>query len=315
MSIIQRCGIPGSITSCALIFSVLASAQPPVPPAGRGATPQAGQGAPARQPQRPTRKQLLVWCDNSGGGGVHESMNRAMAVLQQMGHDTGLFDATLRTDSRMITKLPIVVHADGRDWPNTRNLDYFDAIFFCGMREIPITLQQGADLLSFVKDDGKGFLAEHGANNAFMSWPAYADMIGAGADNYPWGTQTDVTIVNEDPNFPATKHFPATFRIKDEMYQLTTPYSRDKVHVLLRLDPTSVDMTGPNVHRKDGDFPQAWAKTYGKGRVFVCAFGQASEYWDDPDQKTMWLEAIKWAMGMTNADVTPRPFPAPGGAK
>ncbi len=308
MSFVQRHRVSAAVAAGAFVFSALAFAQAPASPAGRGGAPQGGQ-------QRPARKQLLVWCDNNGGGGYHDSMNRAMAVIQQMGVDTGLYDAHLRTDSHLITKQPIVVRADGRDWTNTRNLDYFDAIFFCGMREIPITLQQAADLLSFVKEDGKGFVAAHAANNAFMSYPPYADMIGAGADNYPWGTTTEVTIINEDPSFPATKHFPATFKVKDEMYQLNAPYARDKVRVVLRLDTSSVDMTNPNVHRKDGDFPQAWAKTYGKGRVFVCAFGQTTESWDDPGMKTMWLESIKWALKLTDADVTPRPMPAAGAPK
>ena len=47
-----------------------------------------------------------------------------MAVIQQMGVETGLFDAYLRTDSQLITKNPIVVNADGTDWRNNKNLDY-----------------------------------------------------------------------------------------------------------------------------------------------------------------------------------------------
>jgi hypothetical protein len=47
-----------------------------------------------------------------------------------------------------------------------RNLDYFDAIFFFGVREIDLTAEQRADLLSFVKDDGKGFVAAHSAITA-----------------------------------------------------------------------------------------------------------------------------------------------------
>ena len=33
------------------------------------------------------------------------------------------------------------------------------------------------------------------------------------------------------------------------------------------------------------------------------------ETWDRPDVQNMYLEAIKWALGMTNADVTPHPMP------
>ena len=292
-----------------VLFTGLALSQPPQQgqqgtPGGRG---QQGPGGRGPQ-QRPTRKQLLVWCDTRGGGAYHESVNEAMGMLQRMGKDTGLFDAYLRTDSQLITKSPIVVNADGQDWRNGRNLNWFDAIFFCGLREVPLTDDQKADLLSFVRDDGKGFIAAHAADTAFMSWPAYAEMLGSNYDGHPWG-QVEAKVINEDPSFPAMKGFPPVFTFKDEMYQVSN-FSREKSRVLLRLDPASVDLKHQGVHRTDGDFPQAWVKTYGKGRVFVCAFGHASEVWDQPEIQTMWREAIKWAMGLTQADVTPRPLPA-----
>ena len=294
-----------------LLFSGIAVSQPPQqqdqqgPPAGRGQ-----QGPPGGRGQRPARKQLLVWCQTDGGGAYHESVNRAMAVLQNMGQVSGLFDAYLRTDSQLITKKPIVVNADGQDWRNNKNLNYFDAIFFCGLREIQLRDDQKADLLSFVRDDGKGFIAAHAADNAFLSWPDYADMLGSNYDGHPWG-QVEGRIINEDPKFPGMNEFPLSFTFNDEMYQVSN-FSREKSRVLLRLDTASVDMKHQGVHRTDGDFPQAWVKSYGKGRVFVCAFGHASAVWDRPDIQGMWREAIKWAMGMTEADTTPRPMqPAP----
>jgi type 1 glutamine amidotransferase len=69
-------------------------------------------------------------------------------------------------------------------------------------------------------------------------------------------------------------------------------------------------MKHTGVNRTDNDFPQAWAGMYGKGRVFFCAFGHEIQTWDNPELQTMWLEAIKWAMGLTNADVRPRPMPS-----
>jgi hypothetical protein len=52
-----------------------------------------------------------------------------------------------------------------------------------------------------------------------------------------------------------------------------------------------------------------WAKQYGKGRVFNVGWGHPDTTWDDPRFQQMMLEGIKWAMGVTKADVTPRPFP------
>ena len=68
-------------------------------------------------------------------------------------------------------------------------------------------------------------------------------------------------------------------------------------------------MMNPRVHRKDHDFAVAWAKMYGKGRVFYSTLGHPVENWDKPEMQTMYLEAIKWAMGLEDADVTPRPAP------
>ncbi len=292
-------GMAGLIVVCGLVLIGGLSAQGPPGPGQRSSGPP--------PPQKPTRKQLLVWCDTTGGGMYHDSVSRAMAVIEKLGRDTGLFDAYLRTDSQLITKHKTSVHANGRDWPVTKTLDWFDAIFFCGLREIPLTDQQFADLMSFVRDDGKGFVAAHTAINAFMSRPEFATMLGSSYDNHPWN-QVDARVIVEDPAFPAVKHFPATFAFRDEMYQVKD-FSRGDARVLLRLDPSSVDLKNANVHRTDNDFPQAWVKSYGKGRVFVCAFGHDRDTWDRPEIQTMWLEAIKWALGMTQADITPRPMP------
>ena len=86
-------------------------------------------------------------------------------------------------------------------------------------------------------------------------------------------------------------------------------FSRDKRRVLMRLQPSTLDLTNKNVRRKDLDFPEAWAKMYGKGRVFYSALGHATETWDNPQIQTMYFEAIKWTLGMSEADVTPRPLP------
>ena len=281
-----------SLAACFLLFSGLLSAQGP--PGRRAA-------------QRPTRKQLLVWCDTRYGGAYHDSVSHAMAVIEKMGRDTGLWDAYLRTDSQLITKQKISVFADGRDWTNNKNLDYFDGIFFFGMREIELTDQQKSDLLSFVRDDGKGFVAAHTADTAFLSWPEFGEMLGARYDGHPWNI-IEAPIIVEDPSFPATKQFPPVFLLRDEMYQAKS-FSRDEIRVLLRLDTSKVDMRHAGVNRTDNDYPQAWVKKYGKGRVFFSAFGHEVQAWDNPMLQTMWLEAIKWSLGLTDADITPRPMP------
>ena len=104
------------------------------------------------------------------------------------------------------------------------------------------------------------------------------------------------------------KQWPSAFVLKDEIYQIRN-FSRDKVRVLMRLDGRKVDLTNPRVHRTDKDFAVTWAKMYGKGRVYYSTLGHPDQNWDRPEMQTMYMEAIKWAMGLVNADVTPRPAP------
>lgn len=287
-----------AVTASSVLIAGALFAQGP-PPGQRG-------GGPPRQ-QKPTRKQVLVWCDTTGGGAYHDSVSHAMAVIEKMGRDTGLFDAYLRTDSQLITKQKISVRANGRDWANNKNLDYFDAIFFYGLREIPLTPQQKADLIAFVKEDGKGLVAAHTAINAFQEYPPFAEMMGAGFDNHPWN-MAEAQVVVEDPSFPGMEGFAPVATLREEWYQVKD-FSRENVRVLMSLDASKVDLKNPNVHRTDNDFPQAWVKMAGKGRIYFSAIGHAPETWDRPEVQKMWLEAIKWALGMTNPDISPRPMP------
>ncbi len=52
--------------------------------------------------------------------------------------------------------------------------------------------------------------------------------------------------------------------------------------------------------------PLVWAKTYGKGRVFYSSFGHDASVWDNRDIRLMYLEAVKWALGLVDGDTTPR---------
>jgi type 1 glutamine amidotransferase len=91
------------------------------------------------------------------------------------------------------------------------------------------------------------------------------------------------------------------------MYQYRAPYSRANVDVLARLDESKLDLTNPNVKRTDRDFPIAWLKTYGKGRVFSSTLGHPDAAWDDTRVQTLYLEGIKWVLRMTDGEVRPHP--------
>jgi type 1 glutamine amidotransferase len=251
-----------------------------------------------RSSRSQTRKQrVLALGDTSTRTYQHAAISHALATVERLGRQSGLYDTCIRTDTQLVTKRK----------SSHRNLDDFDAIFFYSIGELAMTDDQKADLLNFVRDDGKGFVAAHTGNNAFYSWMEFGEMIGGRFDDHPWEL-FDAPVVVEDPAFPAMKAFPLDFTINDEIYQVKE-FSRARVRVLARLDAGKLDLGVTRVHRSDKDFAVAWARRYGKGRVFYSTFGHRPELWDRTDIQGMYLEALKWAMGITDADVTPRPLP------
>jgi type 1 glutamine amidotransferase len=249
------------------------------------------------QAQQAKRKKLLAI--GMSEGFQHDSISHALATIERIGQQSGLWDTYIRTDTQLLTKKKLGM--------NAKNLDYFDAVMFYTTLELPLDDEQKASLLSFVKDDGKGFLGTHSATDTFYKWPEYGEMIGGWFNDHPWHQKVRVNV--EDREFPATKHFPSSFEVTDEIYQFKN-YSRDRVRVLMSLDTSSVDLTKKNVHRDDKDFAVTWVRDYGKGRVFYSSLGHEEQVWDRPDIQQMWLEAVKWAMGMTQGNTTPRPKPA-----
>jgi hypothetical protein len=142
---------------------------------------------------------------------------------------------------------------------NAKNLDDFDAVVFYTGGTLEMDASQQADFLSFVHDDGKGFIGIHSAAITFTKWPAYGEMIGGYFDEHPWGT-FDAPVIVEDPAFPGMKQWPSAFTIADEIYQIKD-FSRTTARVLMRLHPSKLDLANPRVHRKDGDFPVAHLRT------------------------------------------------------
>ena len=245
-------------------------------------------------------KHVLVISQTKGF--EHDSIPTAMAAVYNLGKESGLWDTTLRTDTELITKKDLK--------NNAKNLNYFDVLVFASTTgELDLDDSQKADMLSFIKEDGKGFIGIHAALDTNYNWPEYGEMIGGWFDQHPWMT-FNAPIVNEDPSFPAVRHLPSAFVKFDEIYQ-PKAWSRDKVNVLLSLDPSKLNYdNNPRIHRTDHDFPVAWSKMYGKGRVFYSTLGHTEESWDDPDIRTMYFEAIKWALGMTEGSTASHPRPA-----
>jgi len=248
------------------------------------------------------KKHLLVIGEEKGYR--HESVSHAMATIERLGKQTDLWDTTIRTDTEALTKKKLEY--------NAKNLTNFDAVLFFTGGDLEMDAQQKADFLSFIHDDGKGFIGIHSAAITFTKWPEFVDMVGGTFDEHPWGT-FDAPIIVEDPKFPGMQQWPHAFTLRDEIYQMKS-FSRDKVHVLMSLDASKLDLANAKIHRPDHDFAVTWAKMYGKGRVYYSTLGHPEENWDDPRLQQMYVEAIKWAMGLVDADITPSHLPVSTGA-
>src|SRR5215470_6376803 len=198
---------------------------------GLAALSSPGPAQNARQPKR-----LLLVGEEKGYR--HEAVSHAMATIERLGRETGLWTTTMRTDTEALTKKKLEY--------NAKNLNDFDAVLFFTGGDLEMSAQQKADFLSFIHEDGKGFIGVHSAAITFVDWPEYVEMVGGTYDEHPW-TTFDAPILVEDPGFPGMQQFPHSFTLRDEIYQMKN-YSRDKVRVLMRLDASKLDMNNKSVH-------------------------------------------------------------------
>lgn len=270
---------------------------------------QAAQGRGAGRGNAPARKRVLAWADSRNGRAQHEYVSYALAQLQRIGHESKAYDVIIRTDSDIISFNPKMT--DGKTpasgGPSLSNID---AILFAGHRNVPLDPQQKKDLISAIHDKGIGFVSLFIGMLPNDDFPEMANILGekpASVDVHdPFGG--DAPFINESPDSPFTKHLPAVWNLNTAVYQPDF-YDRNDIQVLLRKDLSKLPPNA-NYTRKDGDYPVAWIKMYGKGRVFVNSIGNSEDLWDNPDLLKMYDEAIKWSLGMTQYDVKPHPLPA-----
>src|SRR5213593_3843691 len=108
---------------------------------GRGQGRGGGRGG-----ARP-RKAVLAWADTRNGIAQHDSVSHALAIVERLGYESGMWDTYIRTDSNIASYQPKMTTGQAASGgPSFNNVD---AIFFMGHRELAIDDQQKADLLKF----------------------------------------------------------------------------------------------------------------------------------------------------------------------
>lgn len=220
-----------------------------------------GPPAPAGTPARV----LMV---TTTAGFRHDSIGTARSVMSSLA-GAGGFTVTATEDLSALS---------------TGSLASYDVVFFAlTTGELPLGTDQRAALTGFVSRGG-GFMGVHSATDTLYSWPEYGQLIGAYFKEHPWTTTASVIV--EDQVHPTTTGLGASFTIREEFYTFREN-PRPHVSVLLRLDAASVNATG--------DYPLAWADSYGAGRVYYNALGHFEDTWRDPRFQQQLTAAIRWA--------------------
>lgn len=297
--------LPGCLLMTALTGFNACAAEVPTPEELaliREATPAAAAVEPAAP-----RKLLVVSLVPTGY--VHSAIPYGEAALAVMAEKTGAFEVTITDDISYFEAGQL--NSFDAVFLNNANNELFIPADYDTLSEVEQSAARGRDvrlresLAGFLRD-GKGLVALHAALAAFREWDAFGDIIGGRFDNHPW--HQEVTIRVEDPGHPLLAAFPAPVLVlKDEIYQVTGPYSRETHRVLLSLDyeQTGAPPKPENVHREDLDFALAWVKPYGRGRVFYCGLGHEHDLFWNPMFLRFLLDGIQFAMGDLQADMTP----------
>jgi type 1 glutamine amidotransferase len=199
----------------------------------------------------------------------HDSIQTARQVMANLASSTRDFTLTATEDLAAL---------------GAANLASYDVLFFAlTSGELELTAEQKAAITAFVSG-GRGFLGAHSATDTLYSWSEYGELIGAYFKEHPWTQQA--TVLVEDGSHPASMGLGDRFSLMEEFYTFREN-PRPRVQVLLRLDSASVNASG--------DFPLAWAHTFGSGRVYYNALGHFSSTWTDQRFQRQLTAAIRWA--------------------
>jgi len=256
---------------------------------------------PAQAVATPKKPRKLLVFDRQGiyNGrqyGGHASIPHANLMAQLMGQKTGAFTATLSSEPAAIS---------------AANLQQYDAVYLNNtVGDVFDTPEMRAAFVAFVANGG-GVVGNHGTSVASPQWTEFGEILGATGASHREPTEK-ATIIVEDPTHPVVRAFDGKpFEYVDEFYRLAAPYARDKVRVLLSIDPIATDMMQGRCFgqclRDDNDYPVAWIRQHGKSRVFYTSLGHNPDVFWDPRMLAMFLAGIQYALGDLEANATPRP--------
>jgi type 1 glutamine amidotransferase len=249
------------------------------------------------QPKKP-RKLLVI--DACVANMSHNTIPHFNYAIEMMGKLTGAFQPVFSND------------LDNLRWPKIKE---WDAIYLNDtVGELFPDLEIRESLLRYVREGG-GLGGWHGSPWASRSWKELGEMVSAA--DAPHRIEPAYLRL-DDAKSPINQAFDgAGMQHTEEFYRFhhdgpTAYYSREKVHVLLSLDPEkSPEMLKPArdgkpmYARPDKDYAVAWIKSYGKGRVYYNSMGHMPETMMSKKIMGHVFAAIQFLLGDLDADTTP----------
>ncbi len=215
------------------------------------------------------RAPIRVLMLTATAGFRHDSIDTARQVMSNLASSSGEMTVTSTEDLSTV---------------NATGLASYDVLFFAlTSGELALSDSQKTAIVEFV-NGGRGFIGVHSATDTLYGWPEYGRLVGAYFKEHPW-TQS-ATVVVEDPAHPAASGIGERFSLLEEYYTFREN-PRPRVQVLLRLDAASVGA--------DGDYPLAWAHSYGNGKAYYNALGHFPGTWADARFQRQIMGAIRWA--------------------
>ena len=249
---------------------------------------------PGKAPATPLKPRRLLIFDVNVGYGGHPSRFAANDAFTLMGTATGAYETVLSRDPQVFQR---------------QSLKQFDAVLLNNTVGLPFedpALQQS--LVEFVYGGG-GLLGIHGSIFTFIdwggkrgdTWPEFGTMLGARGGTHA-SQREHVFVKLDDPTNPVNAVFGRRdFEYRDEFFRVIKPYSRDRVRVLLSIDGQKTDLASHKLpealKKKNGDYPLAWVRHYGRGRVFYSTIGHNSFVFEEKNMLEFYLAAIQFALG------------------
>jgi hypothetical protein len=149
----------------------------------------------------------------------------------------------------------------------------------------------------FIKwvEAGHALIGMHSCSDTFHGYRPFIELLGG--EFLTHGAQVQVDAYNQDPAHPAMRHLGPIYTVFDEIYEFKS-FERAKVHGLLTLDKSPQTLA-------PGDFPVAWSKDVGRGKMFYTSLGHREDVWTSALYQQHILGGIQWALGLEKGSGKP----------